>query len=630
MLIRTFQIQIGRLAEATLQQHALVGDARVEPDIEDVGDLFVLRRFLAQQLGRIQRIPDIDAAGLHAVGDLLHQLDGARMRLAGFAMGEQCDRHAPGALAADAPVRAAIDHAADARLAPAREPAHVVDRGHRVAAQVGLVHRDEPLRRGAEHHRRLVAPAMRVAVLDLDECQQRTGGAQRIDDQRLRLPQVHAGQLDLTGRRRRRQIHATTIDRIDLASVVLIHQPVLLADHEILLTVTGRGMHRTGTVFVGDVVTVEQRDVAVGVERMRQQLLFQRRTLGMTVHDQLGHAVAGQRTLGQRRSQHQPARLAVVGRAFGQHVVDIRPQRHRQRSRQRPRRGGPDRHSHFHTGRQFNAEAGRQRLRIARGVSHVDGRRGLVLIFDFRFSQGRAAVEAPMHRLGAAHDVAVGEDLGQRADFIGFEIEAQCLVRVVPVTDHTQALEIAALDIDLLFGVLAALLAELFGIQLDADLAPLLFDRDLDRQAVAIPARHVGCIKAGQVTRLDDDVLEDLVDRVAQMDLAVGIRRAVVQHEQRAAFGVLAKLRVDALLFPLRQDARLTLGQVAAHREFRCRQMEGGFVILAHAVARNLCSERMRRACSASRCICSVSAGRSLNFSSSRSLATNSTSMWRP
>ncbi len=347
----------------------------------------------------------------------------------------------------------------------------------------------------------------------------------------------------------------------------------------------------------------------------------------MAVHDHLGHAVARQRTLGQRRSQHQPARLAVVGRAFDQHVIDVRTQRHRQRSRQRPRRGGPDRHRHFHASRQLDTEAGRQRLGIARGVGHVDGRRGLVLVFDLGLGQRRATVEAPMHRLGATHQVAVGDDLGQRTDLVGLEVEAQRLVRVFPIADHAQALEISALQVDLLFGVLAALLPELLGIELDPDLAPLLLDRDLDRQAMAIPARDIGCIEAVEVTRLDDDVLEDLVDRMAQVDLAIGIRRAVVQHEQRATLRVFTKLRVNALLFPTCQDARLTLGQVAAHREFRCRQMEGGFVILAHAVARNLCSLRMRRACSASRCICSVNAGRSLNFSSSRSLATNSTSI---
>ncbi|MNS85785.1 hypothetical protein D3C72_1196600 [compost metagenome] len=392
----------------------------------------------------------------------------------------------------------------------------------------------------------------------------------------------------------------------------------------------GGGVHRTGTVLVGHVFAVEYEDLALRVERVRQQLVFQRRTFSFTMQHHRVHAVALQRPLGQGRGQHQPTALAVVRRAFGQHVADVRAQRYRQRGRQRPRGGGPDRHGHFDIRRQADTERLRHRLRIARGVGHVDRRRGLLVVLDLGLGQCRAAVEAPVHRLGAAQQMAVGHDLGQRADLVGLEIEAQGLVRVVPIAGDAQALEVSALDVDLLLGELAALLPELDRIELHPDLAPLLFHRDFDRQAMAVPARHVGRIEAGQVARLDDDVLEDLVDRVAQVDARIGVRRAVMQHEQRAAGGVVAQLLVEPLLFPARQNARLALGQVAAHREFGGRQVEGGLVVLAHAVARNLCSERMARACSASRCIWSVSAARSLNFSSSRSLATNSTSMWRP
>jgi hypothetical protein len=93
------------------------------------------------------------------------------------------------------------------------------------------------------------------------------------------------------------------------------------------------------------------------------------------------------------------------------------------------------------------------------------------------------------------------------------------------------------------------------------------FDLDLDRHAVAVPARHIGRVEAGDGARLDDHVLEDLVDGVAQVDVAVGIRRAVVQHEHRAALGGLAHALVDFLVLPLLDPARLALGQVAAHRE---------------------------------------------------------------
>ena len=48
-------------------------------------------------------------------------------------------------------------------------PGRRLEEFHRVEArfapQARLFHRNEPLRRGAEHDRRLVAPAMRIAVL---------------------------------------------------------------------------------------------------------------------------------------------------------------------------------------------------------------------------------------------------------------------------------------------------------------------------------------------------------------------------------------------------------------------------------------------------------------------------------
>ena len=180
----------GRLR--ALRQHALVGDARVEPDVEDVGDLFVVRRVGAEQFGGIERVPGIDAVALDPLRDRAHQL----RRVAGAARRvSRCTNNAIGTPQVrwrrDAPVGTAFDHAGDARLAPVGEPLHVADRGERVAAQAGLFHRDEPLRRGAERDRRLVAPAMRVAVVELGR-EQRAARAQHLDDAR-RSPSRCAG-----------------------------------------------------------------------------------------------------------------------------------------------------------------------------------------------------------------------------------------------------------------------------------------------------------------------------------------------------------------------------------------------------------------------------------------------------
>ncbi len=128
----------------------------------------------------------------------------------------------------------------------------------------------------------------------------------------------------------------------------------------------------------------------------------------------------------------------------------------------------------------------------------------------------------------------------------------------------------------------------------------------------------------------DDDVFEDFVDGMAKVDLAIGVGWAVVEEEQGAAFGMGAQLCVEVVTFPTLEDGRFTFGEVATHGEVGRGQMQGGFVVLAHAVARNRCSERMWRACWASRCICAVIVWRSGNVSSSRSLAMNSTSIRRP
>ena len=69
-------------------------------------------------------------------------------------------------------------------------------------------------------------------------------------------------------------------------------------------------------------------------------------------------------------------------------------------------------------------------------------------------------------------------------------------------------------------------------------------------------------------------VLQDLVGGVADVQRAVGIRRAVVQHEARLAAACVAQPLVDALLVPLLHPPGLALGQVAAHRERRVGQVQ--------------------------------------------------------
>ncbi len=80
-------------------------------------------------------------------------------------------RHAPGALARDAPVRPRFHRAVDAVAAPGRNPLHLVDGAQRLGPQ--FVHADEELLHRAEDDRHLRAPAMRVGVVDRPRARER-------------------------------------------------------------------------------------------------------------------------------------------------------------------------------------------------------------------------------------------------------------------------------------------------------------------------------------------------------------------------------------------------------------------------------------------------------------------------
>ena len=208
------------------------------------------------------------------------------------------------------------------------------------------------------------------------------------------------------------------------------------------------------------------------------------------------------------------------------------------------------------------AKGGGQLLGLGRGEHHVQRLALLVLVFDFELSQRRSTVKAPVHGLEATVDKTALHHLLQGAQFQRLVGVVHGLVRVIPVTQHTQALEVDHLLGNLLSGEGAALGLHFVARQIAA---MQLFDGVFDGQTVAVPARHVTCVKTFQLAALDDHVLQDLVDGVADVDLAVGIGRAVMQDEHGGTGAGSAQLLVDALVFPLLDPAWLTLGQIAAH-----------------------------------------------------------------
>ena len=109
----------------------------------------------------------------------------------------------------------------------------------------------------------------------------------------------------------------------------------------------------------------------------------------------------------------------------------------------------------------------------------------------------------------------------------------------------------------------------------------LLLDLPLDRQAVAVPARNVVGVEAAHLAGAVDHVLEDLVQRGADMQVAVGVGRAVMQDELLPRPRCRAQLAPEVHRLPPGQHRRLLLRQVAAHGKIGGGQEHGVAIIAA-------------------------------------------------
>jgi hypothetical protein len=96
---------------------------------------------------------------------------------------------------------------------------------------------------------------------------------------------------------------------------------------------------------------------------------------------------------------------------------------------------------------------------------------------------------------------------------------------------------------------------------------------------VAIPARHIARIAPQHLLAAGDEIFQHLVQRVADMQMAIRIRGAIMQDEGLAPCGTGAQPVIDAKPFPAGQPFGFARRQARAHGEFGLGQEEGIFVI---------------------------------------------------
>ncbi len=325
-------------------------------------------------------------------------------------------------------------------------------------------------------------------------------------------------------------------------------EAVVLACVEVVGAVGRRGVDGAGAGIGGDVGRQDTEDGALE-EWMLKGGAFERGAFeaGEFLH---GIQVAGFRNgFCQRGGDDVDGRqriAAALGGGFEGHILKIGMEGDGQGGGQRPGGGGPD------DGGDVAAEE-RRMDRLRRGckpVTDVNRGAGVVFVLHFGFGQGRAVVNAPIDRLEATVDEALLEEAIKGLENARFVIACHGLVRQFPAAKAADALKLAGLQIDVLLGIGPASIQHLGNGHLKLLVAQFFVDFDLNGQAVAVVAGHVGGIEAGHGLRFNDKVLQTLVQGVTQMDGAVCIRGAVMEQIGRPAAGSLAQPGIEADLSP--------------------------------------------------------------------------------
>ena len=582
MLVGAFEIERGRPFQlGPLFQHESVRRAGIEPHLDDVGDLVPLGGIIliAEKSRGLGRVPDIGALALDRGGDPLDDR-GVAQGLAALLVDEDRDRHPPAALPRDAPIRFAFDHRRDAVAALRRDPAGLVNGLQRLLAQPVRLHRDEPLRRVAEDQRRLRAPRMRVGMHQRAARQETAGFLDRLGDRLVGVTRLPVGAVDGAAGEQR---HARQIDAVR-SHRVGHRQAVGLAQFPVIGPVPRRDVHETGAGIGGDKIGREQWHVEIvalpveGVARDRagERRAGEARLNRVRLYPGLFRGLLDQGLGDEQLFAGLSAALLAGGIDAHNGVVEIGAECDRAIAGQGPGRRRPDH-------RRSTGQSGMARRHDRK--AHPDRVRAMVVILDLCLGERGLLDDRPQDRLRALVEAAIAQKLADLAHDLRLGVEAHRQIRVVPIADDAEPLKLLFLLLDPMGGKVAAFLAELR--DRDAVLrlvfgAVFLFDDPLDRQAVAVPARHIGRILAQHLLGPVDDVLQDLVERVAEMQVAIGIGRAVMEHEFLAPLRRGAQLVVKTHLLPALDELWLERWQAAAHREVGFRQEDSRTVIRWH------------------------------------------------
>mmetsp|Transcript_46626 Transcript_46626/g.97979 ORF Transcript_46626/g.97979 Transcript_46626/m.97979 type:complete len:293 (+) Transcript_46626:2230-3108(+) len=257
-------------------------------------------------------------------------------------------------------------------------------------------------------------------------------------------------------------------------------------------------------------------------------------------------------------------------------IFQIGIDRHRQVRGNSPRSRRPDRHLQLFVTLRELLQLLRRTHHIQR---HVNRFTNVSLgIFQLGLRQRRTTRWTPVHRLPPAENVSLFVHFAKHTNLRRLVLRKQRQVGVGKVANDTVSLERGALLLHRLLGECGGPLAEGDGSQ---GLTLLRFHRlqhlQLDGEPVTIPSRHVVHLLPFQNLMPIDEILEKLVQRVSDVQVAVGVRRSVVEDEPlgAAGFGIGREFGVEVRRGPVRLQFRFALDGIGTLREVGFGEKDG-------------------------------------------------------
>ncbi len=268
--------------------------------------------------------------------------------------------------------------------------------------------------------------------------------------------------------------------------------------------------------------------------------------------------------------------LTIVG-SFHKDVIQTGMHGDGHARRQGPGSRRPDGDIHRFTGNHREAV-----FLVNKRIGHVNRRRGLVLIFDFRRGQCCLTVNAPENRFLSFIDKSPLHHVGESTDLRRLVLGLERHIRIFPVSQYTKSFEFVSLHVDIGFGIFHAVIPEFRRLNGFLVLTAFPEDPELYGQSMSIPARDIGCTISPHPFIFWYEILENLVEGRSDMNIPVGIGRAVVEYEGFLVLSGFHEGLVKLHGIPELQPLRLLPGKIGPHGKGCLWKVQRFFIIVRH------------------------------------------------